>query len=270
MLGKLIKYEFKATGKIFGLLFGALLILTLLTRFCVYIPFDNSVFKLLNGLLTIFYFIAVLGLTMFSIVIVAMRFNRSMLRDEGYLSHTLPVKTWQHLVAKGLTYTVWIIASLIMMLVSVFIFFVGTKKFDRFTHAVNHFMQNVDKGLLVLFIVVVILGIVAYIYNFFAALSLGQIFVKHKITGAVLFFFVLNYAMNFLAVGLMMVLPDFIVDVNEMDAKINAARTFADIIDAVGSTLYLLLFFGLAVSIILTIVYFAVSNYMLSKKLNLE
>lgn len=270
MLGKLIKHEFKATVKIFGLLFGALLILTVLTRFCVYIPFDNTVFDILNGLLTVFYVIGVAGLTMFAVVVVVMRFNRSMLRDEGYLTHTLPVKTWQHLMAKGITYTVWIIASVVMMFVSLFLFFVGTDKFSRFLHPFNKFIHNVDKGLLILLIVVMIFQVIANLYNFFAALSLGQIFTKHKIAGAVLFYFVLNYAMSFLTTGMMMLVPNFVGDVNKMDEKINAAKNLTEIMDAVGNAMYLLLIFGLVANIILTIVYFAVSNYMLSKKLNLE
>lgn len=270
MLGKLIKHEFKATAKIFGLLYGAFIILTLLTRFCVYIPFDNMVFDLLKGLLSILFIIVVFGLTMFSAVIVIMRFNRSMLRDEGYLSHTLPVKTWQHLVSKGITYTIWILASVIMMMVSLFLFFVGTKEFGTFIRAFDKFISNVNIGLLVFFIVVVIFQMFATMFNFFAALSLGQIFSKHKIAGAVLFYFVLNYAMSFLMSGAMVLLPNFVGDVNEMDAKITEAKTFADIINAVDDALWLLLGFAFVANIILTGIYFIISNYMLSKKLNLE
>lgn len=270
MLGKLIKYEFKATAKAFGLLFGALIVMTLLTRFCVWIPFDNMIFEILNTLMTILYFILVFGLVMFSIVIVIMRFNRSMLRDEGYLTHTLPATKWQLLVAKGITYIVWIVASLIMMLVSMYLFFVGTKDFDVFKNLFNKFMDNVNMKLLLLLIVVAIVQIIANLYNFFAALSLGQMFAKHKIAGAVLFYFILNYAMSFLTSGMLLLLPKSVVDVKAIEAKIETAKTFGDTIAAMDNLIYLLLIIALVADIILTVVYFAISNYVLSKKLNLE
>lgn len=269
MLGKLIKYEFKATAKDFGLLFGALIIMTLLARFCVWIPFDNMVFNMLNALMTIFYFVLVFGLTMFSVVIVVMRFNRSMLRDEGYLTHTLPASKWQILAAKGITYIVWIVASFIMMLVSVFLFFVGTKDFEAFKNSFFDFMDNVSMKLLLLLIVVVVLQMIANLYSFFAALSLGQMFAKHKIAGAVLAYFILNYAMGFLSSGMMMLIPDSVVDAETM-AKIETAKTFGDLFAAMDNLIYLLLIFALVANIILTVIYFAISNYVLSKKLNLE
>lgn len=270
MLGKLIKYEFKATAKAFGLLFGALIIMTLLSKFCVWIPFDNMVFDMLNALMTIFYFILVFGLTMFSVVIVIMRFNRSMLRDEGYLTHTLPASKWQILAAKGITYIVWIVASLIMMPVSIFLFFVGTKDFDIFKDLFCDFMDHVSMKLLILLIVVAILQIIANLYNFFAALSLGQMFAKRKIAGAVLFYFILNYAMGSLTSIMMMLIPESAIDVKAMETKIETAKTFADIFAAMDDLIYFMLIFGLVANIILTVIYFAISNYVLSKKLNLE
>ena len=41
MLGKLIKHEFKETYKIFGILYGAFILLTLISRFSLKLPFDN-------------------------------------------------------------------------------------------------------------------------------------------------------------------------------------------------------------------------------------
>ena len=89
MLGKLIKNEFKATYKMFVMLFCSLVVLTLLTRFCIYIPFENTVFKIMTAILTVVYVVAMAFMSLLSLVLVIKRFYQNMLRDQGYLSHTL-------------------------------------------------------------------------------------------------------------------------------------------------------------------------------------
>lgn len=49
MLGKLIKHEFKATGKSFVLLFGATLALTIFSKIGMNLPFDNFIWRIIIG-----------------------------------------------------------------------------------------------------------------------------------------------------------------------------------------------------------------------------
>lgn len=275
MLGKLIKHEFKATYKIFGLLFSALNLLTLLTRFCVYIPFDNMIFKVLTTILSGVYVIAVVCMSLFSIAIVLIRFNRNMLRDQGYLSNTLPVKMWQQITAKVLTYTVWMITSVIMMFVSLFVFFIGKHTFTEFLNEFFDVAGDVFDYpklvvIIVLFVILMIAQIAVNLLNVFAALSLGQIFAKHKIAGAILFYFVLNYALGFITSGAMMLMPNFVDKMNNIDVEINAAKTAGDVVNAIGNPALAYLGFLFVIELLLGAIYFVVTNFMLTKKLNLE
>lgn len=272
MLGKLIKNEFKATYKMFVMLFCSLLVLTLLTRFCIYIPFENTVFKIMTVILTVVYVVAMAFMSLLSLVLVIKRFYQNMLRDQGYLSHTLPVKMWQHLVARVITYSVWIMSSILAMLLSLFLFFVGKPKFTR---GMNKFIKEFKDMMsypkmsivLVLLVLLIIAQIFVNVLNFMASLSLGQIFVKHKILGSIVFYFLLSYVMGFITSLIMMVVPDLTTKMDNIENEITGVKQMVNTIanPMIGYFLIMLL-----LQIFMAVVYFVISNYMLSKKLNLE
>lgn len=275
MLGKLIKHEFKATYKIFSLLFGALLILTLLSRFCVYIPFENIVFDIMKGILQIVYVVAVVCMSLFSVFIILRRFNTNMLRDEGYLMHTLPVKMWQQITAKTITYVVWMIATVFAMVISLIIYFIGEEPFGEILDGINKVINTLGKyhtliPILILFVVLTIMQLAVNLLNIFAALSLGQIFAKHKIAGAILFYFVLNYALSFITSGAMMLFPNFMEKMDTLGVRLNEAKNVGETIAAIDGPITIYLLVLCVMEIVLGAIYFVITNYMLNKKLNLE
>lgn len=275
MLGKLIKNEFKATYKMFGMLFGSLIVLTLLTRFCVYIPFDNIVFDIMTSLLTVIYVVAIVCMAIFSFVLVIKRFYQNMLNDQGYLSHTLPVKMWQQITAKTITYVVWIIASLLMMLLSLFLYFVGKSNFTEYMNKFIKISAEVFSYpkltvVIVSFGILVIMQLFVNILNVFAAFSLGQIFTKHKVLGSIVFYFVLNYAMSFIVSAVMLLMPDLTDKINIIGETIDSAKTINEAVNAFYAPTIMYLIIMMVLEVVLGVIYFAITNYMLSKKLNLE
>ncbi len=95
MLGKLIKYEIKATARTFLPLFAALLI-------------SAGIYKLISALSAkapqapeiislILYNIILVGVFVMTFVVMVQRFYKNLLSDEGYLMFTLPVKAWKHI-----------------------------------------------------------------------------------------------------------------------------------------------------------------------------
>lgn len=95
MLGKLIKHEFRATGRLMAPLFGALLLLAVFSRVANQIlqqvPNPTRVLYIVSVLLAIVYVLAGLGVMVFSTVLMIKRFHQNFLTDEGYLMFTLPV-----------------------------------------------------------------------------------------------------------------------------------------------------------------------------------
>lgn len=266
MLGKLIKHEFKATYKRFLLMYVSLICITILTRILLSINDSmilNVIFvKLFSGLFKVF--IPASGIV--AIVFVVARFNNHMLKDEGYLTHTLPAKVWQHLVAKGVVGTIWMLTTSIVIVLSVMIYIIGNEvsfaRLGKFTHKYFNLLGDHPQiiGIVILGLIVAITYIAQALYEFMAALSLGQIFSKHRIAGAVLFWFIMNYAF-----GIIMAVLEGVVFSNLSDSLFDKIERYG-----IYTEVYIMLVIMLVFELVLLSIYFGIANFMLTRKLNLE
>jgi type IV secretory pathway VirB3-like protein len=88
MLGKLLKYEFKATSRIFLPMFGALLIVAAFSRLFMSLSFDVP--SVIGVTVSV---IMIIGIIVMTFLLTIQRFNKNLLGSEGYLMFTLPVST---------------------------------------------------------------------------------------------------------------------------------------------------------------------------------
>lgn len=124
MLGKLLKHEFRATGRIMLPLIAAELLVSVLAGLSV-----RGLARMQNmSFLHTFYILTlvIFGLGLFAIAVVAFvlmiqRFYKSLLRDEGYLSMTLPVTVDAHIWAKLLTSFAWFAAVGLLSMAAIFV-----------------------------------------------------------------------------------------------------------------------------------------------------
>ena len=104
MLGKLLKHEFRATGRLMLPALGAVLALAVLANFSIrFIQVtDNTFLTILFGLVIAAFVIGMVAAAVMTLVLMILRFYRTLLRDEGYLMHTLPVNVhelvWSKLI----------------------------------------------------------------------------------------------------------------------------------------------------------------------------
>ena len=98
MFGKLIKYDFKSLLKVhvgmylFMLVESFALLLSELLR--KNYP-DNVFSTMFGGLLIGMFIITAIIVLIVSNVMCILRYRKNVLKDEGYLTHTLPVESWQ-------------------------------------------------------------------------------------------------------------------------------------------------------------------------------
>ena len=113
MLRKLMKHEFRATGRVMGPLFGLLLIAAIAARFSVGVLLESSArfLNLLGGLFTTAFVIAIVGVCVMSLVLMINRFRTNLLGDEGYIMFTLPASVHQQIWSKLIVSAVWFIAT---------------------------------------------------------------------------------------------------------------------------------------------------------------
>ena len=138
MLGKLLKYEFKATARMYFPLYLAVLLLALLGRLSIggnilnaaqvlesYGEGGGGLFSTFLGALAaialVFYGLGLLGAYVVHFVITIQRFWKSLMGDEGYLMFTLPVSVDQLLWSKAIAAAVWGAATFLVVVLSVFV-----------------------------------------------------------------------------------------------------------------------------------------------------
>lgn len=118
MLGKLLKHDFKALFRNYGLLFIALFGVTFLYKLYLFLP-RNIVLEFTNGLMGVLYVVVILGCLFGTVVINIVRFYKNLVTDEGYLTFTLPVSSKQIIASK-------LISSLVMDILMAFAVLVST------------------------------------------------------------------------------------------------------------------------------------------------
>ena len=124
MLGKLMKHEFRATGRIMLPLLGAELLLSVLAGFSVrgLERIENMNFLGVTYILTLaVFFLGLFALAVVAFVLMIQRFYRNLLRDEGYLAMTLPVSVDEQIWAKLLVSFVWFAAVTVLSAVAMLV-----------------------------------------------------------------------------------------------------------------------------------------------------
>lgn len=122
MLTKLLKYEFKATARIYGTIYLALLFVAGLLGFTFRVENDFTESRVFDVLFTLYDLLAV-ALVVVTIITVIHRFTRNLLGREGYLMHTLPVTEAQLVGSKLISSAVWLLASAVVGVVSLVVMF---------------------------------------------------------------------------------------------------------------------------------------------------
>ena len=218
MLGKLLKYEFRATGRSMLPVLGVLTLLVLLANISVRL-LDRQAGAFLTILLIMVIFLTVIAVIvseLLPIIVMIQRFHKNLLSSEGYLMHTLPVSVHSLVWSKLIVSLVW------MLLTNVIIFLLGGLSVMHLTNMnlgaflegfpsveeIREFLSSVglSMGDLYLFlgemVVAVVLSGIVTCLQFYAAMSLGFSFTNHKGLMSVLCFvgilIVLNVLTNFL------------------------------------------------------------------------
>ena len=114
MLKQLLKYEFKATKRLYFGLYLALALLSVVLGVTFrqeHALAHSTSFQNLEVILMMVYVSVILAIAVLCFVNTVQRFCRNLLGREGYLMHTLPVTETQLILSKLLTSMVWVLCS---------------------------------------------------------------------------------------------------------------------------------------------------------------
>lgn len=268
MLGKLLKYELKATSRVFVPLYIAILVVSIVNGLSLNLEILN-----IQGLATIVLMCLFISLFVITIVVTIQRFNKNLLKDEGYLMFTLPVSSKHLILSKYLTSLIWTFLSFVVAFLSfTIIFMIPTYKYFDFSYFINEFnllfSNMLNLNILGQFLKIILLMIISYtifIFNVYLALSVGQlpIFNRFRNVSSFIGFLVINllisYAQNIVSLF-----------VNDASVNIEAIDNINYAINSVTSIVSKGLNIAIVINLIIILVLFFATTYILDKKLNLE
>lgn len=208
MLGKLLKYDFRAMWKQFSIIWPAALVIALINRFTL--PFNRGggseveagVRSELLAMITITVFVGVMcAMFVVAMVFVLTRFYRGLLGDEGYLMHTLPVKTWQLLLSKLICAVVVTVINVAVSILAMFLMmpinWIALFDMELWKRLVQGLLRQPD-ALLYLgeFFLLCVSALVLMVTMVYLSMSIGHLFHRRRVLMSVAAFFVLDIAGN--------------------------------------------------------------------------
>lgn len=277
MLGKLLKYELLAEMRKYAVVFAAIIGAAVL-----FLVFDRGLSRLgdyaiidiFSGFLLIAFILLCFFTLAMIIVMSCVRFKKNLFGDEGYLMHTLPVPVWQHIAVKIIAAYIWTVAALAVIIIGICILTCSgswmTDMYDGMKEAFAEISAADDASAALLFnfkwffiISAVLYPLLLLLYIYFC-IAVGSLFNSHKTLMSILTFVVVNTVGQIVS-SVIMVICGLSSYMSMNTADMNAAT--ADMfISSYGKLMW-------GSSIFSVILYAAMAigtNYIMSKKLNLE
>ena len=264
MFGKLLKYDFRSMLKQFAFVWPAALVLALVNRFTVDGMESTSVVgETTAGIAMLVYVAILVAMFVLAVIFIIQRFYKGLLGDEGYLMHTLPVKPWQLIGSKLLCAVVVTVVSILVAILSILLIVpLNGADFQLFWQQLGEISRRYSPHFTLIIVELVILILVGMAQNFlylYLAMSIGHLFNKHRVAWCVGAYIAIDALMSAL-LGNVLRLTVRMEDVIE--------GFFSGMSDwgAAHTTIWIMI----AGSAVVSAVYFAITNYILSRKLNLE
>jgi len=288
MLGKLIKYEWKSTYKVGCMMLLGLVLVTMfgwlsfqapLWQAAVHNEYYESfgIWDLFSVMIVVMYAFMLVGLNYGIIIYLGVRFYKTMYTDEGYLTHTLPVTKHQILVGKIFVSGIWsliIALGVFVSVMSLMLFMVGAFMPEGYTFAelweeFSYFWDDFDDmfreifgttfgNYSLLMLISVILGPFTTITILFGAISIGQLFTKHRVLMAIVSYVGILIVENLISSAIQSA-----VSIRQM------ARSITDR-GLVGGYLNVTMFTSLLIPLLLAVGLYVVSYYVTDRRLNME
>ncbi|MDE6636209.1 MAG: hypothetical protein K2K09_06345, partial [Lachnospiraceae bacterium] len=209
MLGKLIKHEFIATGRILSILFAVLLIISPTTAlYCRFrttsIAPDNFFLNLMELLCRAAFIIALIAAGITTVIVLLNRFYQSMVTRESYLTHTLPVTTSQLVMSKLIVAVAWQIMTIFVMFISMGLFAAVFGTWTEFASGADQFAKFMaefgisSSNIVILFISILVSITVAYI-KCYASFALGHMINGHPFLGFIVSYIAISIISQIIA-----------------------------------------------------------------------
>lgn len=261
MLSKLIKHEFKATAKLLIPLYLILLFLTIMDRIVLRLNIFRGALSVIPGFITFFYVLSIIAVVAVTFLFMIIRFYKNLMTDEGYLMFTLPVKSYQLINSKLIVSFIWIVASVLAVVASLYIVIATPSRMDSLLIFLNALRAEINHGfgsyttlLIIEFFAMIIIGLVNAMLTIYVSIAVGQLMNAHKLIGAIAAYIGISTIIQIISTIGIFIIGHFY------------ENTFTDLRSI---PLYVMPI-SMFLIMLLSVIYYWVMDYIFRKKLNLE
>jgi hypothetical protein len=303
MLGKLLKYEFRATGRLYLPLYLVVLVFALLGRISINgnllnitstlnayggsftigggEGFFSSLVSTAAALVLMGYFLTLLGAVVVHFIITIQRFWKNLMGDEGYLMFTLPVSVDELLWCKAIAASVWGLITTLVVLLSLLILafqpwmmqaLVGFFRSLGPDAAIFWEMMGLifNRGFWILMLLALPVGTLEGLFFLYAAMAIGHTVRNHKVLASIGAYIGMSTLISIASSALMAaVTPLLGTDLVALDEAADAPELLAAM-EVVGNFVNWTMVLSLVMSAVMAVVMYFVTRYLLNTQLNLE
>ena len=257
MLGKLLKYEIPAMGRKLLPLYAAWAVTALLLGLTTQSADSKNEFMVVISALL--YTAIATAILVMTIIMIVQRYSNSLLGDEAYFNHVLPVSVAEHIGNKAISATLWIFVTLLVAILTGILIGIGALIVSGEVLSLRELIRGFYEielpkhfGLYVIEVLILtITGTVKTIMQIYAAITIGHQ-VPNRTTLASIGAYILIMIFES-SVGRIM-LPLFINLEYSADGFVNFNRVFIP---------------GFIMAVIFSVIYFFICKYLMEKRLNL-
>lgn len=266
MLGKLFRYEMKASGRIMLPVFGAALLMGIITTVLFGTVVANTQGEsIILGLISItalaLMVVFLFGSLILSYIYSIYRFRKNILGNEGYITNTLPVTTWSKILSKLFAASVYQLLAFVICIV-VYVIFIGVcvnvggnsgEVRESLREAWNAIFQDSNRVVMLIEVCAAIL--ISFLFSnlmFYAAMSVGYSAKSHKLLASIgmyILFYIVIQTVSLIAIGV------------EMFVLIGASES---------AQFHAMMISSLAISIVFSVAFALITYFFIDKRLNLQ
>lgn len=275
MLGKLLKYEFKAMGRTLLPLYGALLavaaILGLMINFSDAMNATGIIGSIMAIVIVVVYVVLLIAIVIMTMVLIVQRFSRNLLGTEGYFMLTLPASIDSHILSKTISAMVWSVFSGIvgMLTLPLILFTSGSANtnvgeiFNQIARGLGMVADEIGGGNLAVLIIEVLMFMIltgaAFALKVYASISIGHQVQKH--TG------LLSLA-TFVGLCIVESMAGSFVGVKTFEIS-GGSNIEQQVVDTVLYAQQIMLV-GIAFTAVVAAIYYVITRLLMKYKLNIE
>ena len=270
MVKKLLKYELIYYLRTFGMFLPIILVMGLITRLFMLFDSENIAGAIIKGSSIIMLLIASSALMVLAVVAAVVRFYKNMYSAEGYLTFTLPVTNSQHIFVK---LAGAMICEVVCALTVILAWVIVIPGFDFYNESIIGDLLAFFEGfphifviiftLIIEYVLLMLVSMASTMLLYYACMTVGQLAKKNRILLAVGVYFA-YYAVTQSASTIF----GIVFALLETVGGFGVVTQFMT--DNMVATLYIIGAIGIVLNAGVAVLFWFITQKIMTKKLNLE